>query len=934
PPAPAAKGGGAPPPVSAVEGEAPLPAAFPAPVPPAPAAKGKSPSSGPTVSEHPTARPVRPAGGAPPAGSSLPPPPAETAPPTVVSVLVVDEVEEQSRVRAALSPERFEILATADPDEALHLAKAAAPDLIVASDAMALGSGDGLVQRLRSDPLTDGIRVLLLTSPGRSADAVALREAGVAEALPKPVEAGPLLRAVGRLTNTLHEGPGGLEPVGDLTVEEVADRVAQEVRRGLVDSVEGERDLRVPLGEGAEVLAAAWSAVGRLRAEVAQRSGGRVRFRDDARRGPAVMALVPEDDGEDTAVAGEVRLSGRRVLVVDDDPAVVWFFAGLLREEGARVQEAADGRQALDLARRFRPDVIISDIVMPEMDGLTLCRELQRDPALCDVPVILLSWKEDYLQRMRELQSGARGYLRKEAASGQILSRVRQVLLPRARLEARLLAGGEVRGRLEGLGVVTVLRTVAESRPDARVTVRDAWNLFEVDLRGGAPVGVTRTATDGSFSRGDAAVVLLVGVTSGRFTVSDASGPVRATVQGSLDEVLDRGVRRLGAMLDAVAGPALPRVAKVELDEGVLDALLGAAAPKERELVERLQQGERPRDLLLEGTAAPQVLQAVLEDLARRGAIRAVRGIDGEDRVAEAIEARGGDAPDEAGPPATSPLPPPPPPQAAAPEAQESDDPELRLGEPSPADHRELAQAERAEVALGAADSLSPPVVEREGRSASPAEDLDAPFGTRGDEAEAFPPRAEPPSPAAAVPPVVHTPPEVEAPPREGRPGWLGWASLALGLAAVGLGGVWLWQQTSGEQPAEGMADERPERAAAMGAQPTGAEEEAVGAAGAAVDPPLEQELSYGRDLPRVEPGAGVAVGEGEGLLVVRSDEPGGEVDVRVDGAPLGDLPARRALAEGRYELELRRGNEVSYRYLYLRRGHTRIITVPDAHGN
>ncbi|HEX7480961.1 MAG TPA: response regulator, partial [Polyangiales bacterium] len=65
-------------------------------------------------------------------------------------------------------------------------------------------------------------------------------------------------------------------------------------------------------------------------------------------------------------------LQGRRVLVADDDPAVLWSFAGLLREAGAQVLEATDGRQALELARLKRPDVVVSDILMPKIDGFAL----------------------------------------------------------------------------------------------------------------------------------------------------------------------------------------------------------------------------------------------------------------------------------------------------------------------------------------------------------------------------------------------------------------------------------------------------------------------------------------------------------------------------------------------------------------------------------
>ena len=180
-------------------------------------------------------------------------------------------------------------------------------------------------------------------------------------------------------------------------------------------------------GDQAELLAAAGSAVSRIRAHLADLTDGRVRFDARSRGEPAALALT-DQQAADPYVGLDDPLHGRRILVADDDPAVVWFFAGLLREAGAIVIEALDGQSALELARKKPPDLVVSDILMPGVDGFALCRELRRDLALAHVPVILISWKEDFLQRMRELDAGAAGYLRKEAGSHQILATVAQVL--------------------------------------------------------------------------------------------------------------------------------------------------------------------------------------------------------------------------------------------------------------------------------------------------------------------------------------------------------------------------------------------------------------------------------------------------------------------------------------------------------------------------
>ena len=161
--------------------------------------------------------------------------------------------------------------------------------------------------------------------------------------------------------------------------------------------------------------------------------------------------------------------------------------------------------------------------------------------ALRDVPVILLSWKEDLLQRVRELGASAAAYMRKESDSRAILARVREVLRPRARIEMRLRGDGEVRGRLDGLSPRLLLELVGAMRKDARVSVRDAMYLYEIEIRDGAPRKATRTASDGELRRAaNEPSRACSGVGSGRFVVSPSHEPIRGELTGTLAEQLAR----------------------------------------------------------------------------------------------------------------------------------------------------------------------------------------------------------------------------------------------------------------------------------------------------------------------------------------------------------------------------------------------------------
>ena len=93
--------------------------------------------------------------------------------------------------------------------------------------------------------------------------------------------------------------------------------------------------------------------------------------------------------------AGEHWDDGRvtRVLVVDDDPVIVRLLRVNFEMEGYEVSTAADGEEALTAVRAQRPDVIVSDVMMPKLDGLAFAAALKADPVLASVPIILLSAK-------------------------------------------------------------------------------------------------------------------------------------------------------------------------------------------------------------------------------------------------------------------------------------------------------------------------------------------------------------------------------------------------------------------------------------------------------------------------------------------------------------------------------------------------------------
>jgi|GEM_PF-482775 len=524
--------------------------------------------------------------------------------------------------------------------DAVEMARALAPDVLVL-DADLPGSHD-LVERLANDPLTEPVPVVVVgafSSAEKAARWVAL---GVARVLHRPFTPRQLQEACSSVIVSAHR-PLRPEPFGHMNLDQLVERLSDELKRGLSEgAIDHGRKVPLALGDGHEVMAALWSAIVRIREAVTVRSSGMVRFQHlgpegavavaswgDSRSGKATRSLTPPE---------EQQLDGRIILVVDDDPSVTWFLSGVLRASGASVLEAHDGEAALRLAYRHCPDLVISDILMPKLDGFALCRALKRDVVLRDAPVILLSWKEDLLQRVRELGANADGYLRKEASAAVVLERVFEVLRPRMRVERRLSSGGEVRGRLDDLTVRTLLAQVARLQPNARVGVRDSAFLYELEIRGGAPRSATRTTPDGRFERGPGVLFSLLGVGAGRFVVTPSDAPLRGWLDGSLNEQLRPAVAQIRAAQRLLSGTSMMGVQGVDLHLEAIQPYFEASPGVSRGILDKLAEGFSPRALLLRGGYSARLLEDVLNDAILHGGVARVVGNNGEDLLPSAVE--------------------------------------------------------------------------------------------------------------------------------------------------------------------------------------------------------------------------------------------------------------------------------------------------------
>ena len=126
-------------------------------------------------------------------------------------------------------------------------------------------------------------------------------------------------------------------------------------------------------------------------------------------------------------------MAGERVLIVEDEPRIAEVLARYLEAEGFVVERAKDGKEALALFRSFEPDLILLDLMLPELDGIEFTRRVR---AVSGVPIIMVTAKSAELDRILGLELGADDYVTKPFSPREVVARVRAVLR-RSRPEAR-----------------------------------------------------------------------------------------------------------------------------------------------------------------------------------------------------------------------------------------------------------------------------------------------------------------------------------------------------------------------------------------------------------------------------------------------------------------------------------------------------------------
>ena len=219
---------------------------------------------------------------------------------------------------------------------------------------------------------------------------------------------------------------------------------------------------------------------------------------DAISRGPMVEMAVFEDDEALRTINGNGNGHGPplpsdapTVLVVDDNPEIREYVAGCLRQH-YHVVKAFDGRDALGKARQLRPALLVSDVMMPNMNGYELCRAIKQDEGLAHTPVILLTSRATLDEKIQGLESGADDYLTKPFSAKELQVRARNLLHLGLQQKALQKLNEELRHTNEELREVSqmksqLLRIAAHDLKNPLNGIREFAKILKGEVAASAP---------------------------------------------------------------------------------------------------------------------------------------------------------------------------------------------------------------------------------------------------------------------------------------------------------------------------------------------------------------------------------------------------------------------------------------------------------------
>jgi len=447
-------------------------------------------------------------------------------------VVIEDDDNIRPLVVAFLASAGYAVVSTADSSRAVELVRGEDPDLILCDIAMPGIDGYGVLKALQTDPATARYPVVFLTARREFTERVQAFRFGVVDYITKPFTRDVLLRRVERVLLGLDSRPGVATGEGGGAAGTLLEEVRREARTGVLSVPAAGGDSRVVIRAGEVVGGAA-----------ALPDGLSARFEEID---PSREQVVPHDGVKPLADAVELPSfeglpeSVRAALVVDDNAFFRRFLREILQAQGFTVHEAKDGGAALELALERRPWLILTDVDMPVMDGLELCRRVRRHSLIRHTPLVFLSGWDDFKNRCQGLEAGGDEYLSKHTPVRELLMRIRLVMRRYEDMGGRARSGPGLSGALDLVGVPGLLQMCHAGRLTGVLNVQSDPGVANIQFRQGEIVG----AQLGEVS-GEDAIFELLYWNRGTFEFQPGDPGAGVPLGERFDQLLLEGCRRL-----------------------------------------------------------------------------------------------------------------------------------------------------------------------------------------------------------------------------------------------------------------------------------------------------------------------------------------------------------------------------------------------------
>ena len=234
----------------------------------------------------------------------------------------------------------------------------------------------------------------------------------------------------------------------------------------------------------------------------------------------------------------------RRILIVDDEPAILRMVEALLARKGYEVTVAQDGEEGLEVARSTRPDLVITDVLMPQMDGWALVRQLRAHGELALTPVIFLTALNTARDRVLGFRLGADDYLPKPFHLEELAVRVERVLRRAVQVQDMVETSAVgLRGSLAHIGTGSLLTIMEMERKSGVLVITSGVRTGRVFLREGRVLDAFLVG--GSDPRGAEAIYELLTWTDGQFEFSYLEVEMEDNIGSSTAHLLMEGARRI-----------------------------------------------------------------------------------------------------------------------------------------------------------------------------------------------------------------------------------------------------------------------------------------------------------------------------------------------------------------------------------------------------